>query len=93
MNNDETEKRTWEALADVDAGQVIDHQLVEDWAASLSADVPLPVPRLNQVSVLEAESWHLQAIEAGIEAADAGKLTDLAAVKAKWASRAENRNN
>lgn len=42
---------------------------------------------------LEAESWHLQAIEVGIEAADAGKLTDLAAVKAKWVSRAENRNN
>ncbi|HUE91850.1 CopG family ribbon-helix-helix protein [Pseudomonas sp.] len=42
---------------------------------------------------LEAESWHLQAIEVGIEAADAGKLTDLAAVKAKWVSRAESRNN
>lgn len=42
---------------------------------------------------LESESWHLQAIEVGIEAADAGKLTDLAAVKAKWVSRAENRNN
>jgi predicted transcriptional regulator len=42
---------------------------------------------------LEAESWHLQAIDTGIEAADAGKLTDLAAVKAKWVSRAENSNN
>ena len=42
---------------------------------------------------LEAESWHLQAIDVGIEAADAGKLTDLAAVKAKWVNRAETRNN
>lgn len=42
---------------------------------------------------LEAESWHLQAIEVGIEAADAGKLTDLSAVKAKWVSRAKTRNN
>ncbi|MFB8831583.1 CopG family ribbon-helix-helix protein [Azotobacter chroococcum] len=42
---------------------------------------------------LEAESWHLQAIEVGIEAADAGKLTDLAAVKAKWVSRAKNRTD
>ncbi|MDP3979405.1 MAG: ribbon-helix-helix protein, CopG family [Pseudomonas sp.] len=42
---------------------------------------------------LESESWHLQALEVGIEAADAGKLTDLATVKAKWMSRAENPNN
>lgn len=42
---------------------------------------------------LESESWHLQAIEEGIEAADAGELTDLKAVKAKWIDRAENRNN
>ena len=42
---------------------------------------------------LESESWHLQALEVGIEAADAGKLTDLATVKAKWMSRAENSNN
>lgn len=42
---------------------------------------------------LESESWHLQALEVGIEAADAGKLTDLATVKAKWMSRAEKRNN
>ena len=42
---------------------------------------------------LEAESWHLEAIDVGIEAADAGNLTELSAVKAKWVSRAENRNN
>lgn len=42
---------------------------------------------------LEAESWHLKAIDVGLEAADAGNLTELSAVKAKWVSRAENRNN
>lgn len=43
MNKDEAEKPTREGLADVDAGR-----LAEAWAASLSADVPLPVPGLNQ---------------------------------------------
>jgi predicted transcriptional regulator len=37
---------------------------------------------------LEAESLHLQAINVGIAAADAGNITDLTAVKAKWAARA-----
>ena len=41
------------------------------------------------VRYVEAESWHLQAISEGIADADAGKLTDLDAVKAKWAKRAE----
>lgn len=36
---------TREALADVDAGRVIDHQAVQAWADSLSSDKPLPVPR------------------------------------------------
>jgi predicted transcriptional regulator len=48
MNEDEAEERTREGLADVDAGRVVDHQLVEIWAASLSDDVPMPVPGLNQ---------------------------------------------
>lgn len=48
MNEDEAEKRTREGLADVDAGQIVDHQLVEAWAVSLLADVPLPVPGFNQ---------------------------------------------
>lgn len=34
-----------EALADVDAGRVIDHQAVQAWADSLATDNPLPVPR------------------------------------------------
>lgn len=33
-----------EALADVHDGRVIDHQAVQAWADSLSADQPLPVP-------------------------------------------------
>jgi len=35
---------TLEALADVDAGRVIDHQAVQAWADSLGTDSPLPVP-------------------------------------------------
>ena len=35
---------TLEALADVDAGNVIDHQAVQEWADSLSTDTPLPEP-------------------------------------------------
>jgi len=33
-----------EALADVDAGRVIDHQAVQAWADSLGTDQPLPLP-------------------------------------------------
>lgn len=36
---------TREALADVGLGHVIDNKSVQDWAASLSSDQPLPVPR------------------------------------------------
>ncbi|MCU5784321.1 transcriptional regulator [Alcanivorax balearicus MACL04] len=42
---DERERLTREALADVDAGRVIDHQAVQAWADSLGTDEPLPVPR------------------------------------------------
>ncbi|MCD6009523.1 CopG family ribbon-helix-helix protein [Halomonas sp. IOP_31] len=42
---EERSRLTREALADVDAGRVIDHQAVQAWADSLSADTPLPVPR------------------------------------------------
>lgn len=41
---EERSRLTREALADVDAGSVIDHQSVQDWAESLSTDTPLPVP-------------------------------------------------
>lgn len=35
------------ALADVDAGRVIDHQIVQAWADSLSAPQPLPLPNCS----------------------------------------------
>ncbi len=42
---EERSRLTREALADVDAGCVIDHQAVQTWAESLSTDTPLPLPR------------------------------------------------
>ena len=41
---EERSRLTWEAMADVDANHVIDHQSVQAWADSLSSDNPLPVP-------------------------------------------------
>jgi predicted transcriptional regulator len=45
----EEERRllTLEALVDVDAGRVIDHQAMQAWANSLSTDTPLPLPVLH----------------------------------------------
>lgn len=40
----ELERLTREALADVDAGRVINHQAVQAWADSLDTDKPLPRP-------------------------------------------------
>ena len=42
---EERNRLTQEALADVDAGDVIDHQAVQAWADSLGANNPLPPPR------------------------------------------------
>ncbi|MDY6850268.1 MAG: ribbon-helix-helix domain-containing protein [Thermodesulfobacteriota bacterium] len=42
---EERSRLTREALADVDAGSVIDHQAVQAWAESLDNDKPLPVPQ------------------------------------------------
>ncbi len=42
---EERNQLTRDALVDVDAGLVIDHQAVQAWANSLSTDDPLPVPR------------------------------------------------
>lgn len=42
---EERDRLTHEALADVDAGRVIDHQAVQAWADSLGTDGPLPLPR------------------------------------------------
>jgi len=41
---EERNRLTREALADVDAGRVIDHQAVQAWADSLDTSQPLPVP-------------------------------------------------
>lgn len=41
---DERHQMTLEALADVDAGRLIDHQQIQAWADSLSTDHPLPPP-------------------------------------------------
>lgn len=42
---EERDRLTQEALADVDAGRVIDHQAVQAWADSLSTGEPRAVPR------------------------------------------------
>lgn len=42
---EERDRLTQEALADVDTGRVIDHQAVQAWAESLGTDQPLPAPR------------------------------------------------
>ncbi len=42
---EERSRLTHEALSDVDAGRVIDHQAVQAWADSLDTDTPLPPPR------------------------------------------------
>jgi predicted transcriptional regulator len=41
---DERDRLTQEALADVDAGRVFDHPSVQRWADSLGTDRPLPAP-------------------------------------------------
>jgi len=41
---EERNRLTREALADVEAGRTIDHQAVQAWAESLGTDQPLPVP-------------------------------------------------
>lgn len=45
IDQEERSRLTREALADVDAGRVIDQQAVQAWADSLSTDTPLSVPR------------------------------------------------
>ncbi|ETS32007.1 putative transcriptional regulator [Photorhabdus khanii NC19] len=42
---EERDRLTLEALADVDAGRVIDHQAVQAWTDSLGTNQPLSVPR------------------------------------------------
>jgi len=42
---EERRRMTVEAMADIEAGQIVDHQVVQAWADSLSTEKPLPVPR------------------------------------------------
>ena len=42
---EDRDRLTQEALADVDEGRVIDHQTVQTWADSLGTDQQLHVPR------------------------------------------------
>ena len=42
---EERSRLTLKALAEVDAGLVIDHQKVQAWAESLDTDKTLPAPR------------------------------------------------
>ncbi|MCG9661137.1 ribbon-helix-helix domain-containing protein [Vibrio mediterranei] len=42
---EERDRLTQEALADVEAGNIVDHQTVLAWADSLDTEQELPVPR------------------------------------------------
>ncbi len=45
IDQEETRRKmTLEALADVDAGRMVDHEKVKAWADSLGTDDPLSVP-------------------------------------------------
>ena len=44
--DEERHRMTLEALADVHSGNVLDHQVVAEWARSLSGDKPLAPPKL-----------------------------------------------
>ncbi len=52
---EERERLTREALAEVDTDRVIDHQTVQAWADSLSTDKPLPHSGLDH---LVLRLWH-----------------------------------
>ncbi len=42
---EERQRMTLEAMGDVDAGRVIAHEAVQEWAESLSTEKPLPLPQ------------------------------------------------
>ena len=42
---EERRRLTLDAMADVDAGNVVDQEEIEKWVASLGTDKPLPRPR------------------------------------------------
>lgn len=48
QKEEECDHLTREALEDVDASRVIDHQAVQAWVESLSTDEPLSLPLMQQ---------------------------------------------
>jgi hypothetical protein len=50
MKIEEKNELTNEALEDVKAGCLIDHQSVQKWANSLNDDQPLPVPSTDKAA-------------------------------------------
>lgn len=45
-DEEERHRLTLEGLADIDAGRVFDHELIQAWADSLGTDNPIPRPSL-----------------------------------------------
>ena len=45
--SENSERLTREALADVDAGRVVDHEAVLAWTQSLGTGCPLPLPQVK----------------------------------------------
>lgn len=43
-DEEERDRLTWEAIAEADAGLLVDHKEVRAWAESLGTDSPLPMP-------------------------------------------------
>lgn len=55
--SDDRERSTYDALVDVDTGQVIDHQEVLAWADSLSSNFPLSLPASHPHKKAHDTSW------------------------------------
>jgi hypothetical protein len=56
MTIDECDRLTREALADVKACRVIDHQAVQAWAERLDSNNPLPAPTTKKAAQEAASS-------------------------------------
>ncbi len=50
MKMDERDQQTREAMADVKANRVTDHQAVQAWAESLDSDNPLQAPTTKKAA-------------------------------------------
>ncbi len=56
MKIEERDRLTREAMADVKANRVTDHQTVQAWAESLDSDNPLPTPTTKKAAQEAASS-------------------------------------